>query len=104
MAMRLFILADGELREMSAHRIVNEFKQGGAIVAASFFVVFWLEAPEIRDEIGLPHAPAFDFREVTTAPPPLVGSATVAIGKDKRIIVDVFQVSVAVDHHGGIGE
>src|ERR671923_2567449 len=63
-AMSLFIFADRKFREMRAHRVVDEFKQRGAIVSSPLFIIDGLKAPEVGDEVGLPDSTSFNFGNI----------------------------------------
>ena len=61
---------------MSAHGVIDEFEQRRAIVAAAFFVILGLEAPQIGDKVRLPHPASLDLRQIAPASvAPLIGAA-----------------------------
>src|SRR5918994_5665063 len=89
---------------MRAHRVVDELEQRRAVVAAPFFVILWLKAPEIRDEVGLPDASALDLRNVAAAFAPLVGATVIAIAEDEVVVKNVIEVAITVDNHRRVAQ
>src|SRR3970282_1281692 len=98
-AMGFLVLAGGKFGNMRAHGVVDKCEKCGAIVTAALLVVLGLKAPEIGDEIRLPHPPSFHFRQIAPALAPLVRAAAVAVGEDERTIENVIEVAVAINDH-----
>src|SRR5918992_3113351 len=89
---------------MRAHGVVDKFEECRAIIAAPFFVVLGLKAPQIGDKVRLPHATSFDLGQVTAALAPFVGAAAVAVRENEGVIENVIEISVAVDDHRSVGK